>query len=365
VYVPGELTGMSAVPAVQSFEAAPAVLSAGEYSTLTWTVKGASKVVIDNNIGNVALSGNMPVSPGVTTTYTITASNSLGSTSARTQIIVAGSAVQEATGKSPLIQSFYSDKNYVNPGDAVTLYWNTAEATQVSLEPGGRVSTPGSKVVSPYVTSDYVLTASNPYGSVRSVVTVVVNAASGSQAGQKGVVLSTIPEESGSLVKNNTVYTVQEVACVGDTTANLASRAFLSFNITGIPQNAVIEQATLDLSGYGQIGNPTYSVSNWGNMGALEVYFYQYGVLANLDTMAYNRPAMPVSEGDITDYPISPWYVDVTSSSAGEQVIQNLVRSGQTRCQFRIQFFTSTNWDGKADMLCFDDAKLIVKYIIP
>jgi hypothetical protein len=364
IYIPGELSAISFLPLVQTFEASPAIIKAGEYSTLSWAVTGASKVYIDNNIGNVALKGSIPILPGSTTYYTLVASNSSGNSTARTQIMVTGSAQPQS--KPPAILSFFTDKNYISPGDSITLYWDTAETTLVTLEPGGTVSAQGSKTVYPYVTSDYILTASNPYGIVKNSLTVIVNMPVGSQIGlEKVVVLPAIPEESGSLVKNNTTYTIQETACAGDTSANLASRAFLSFDIAGIPANAVVHEAFLDLSSYTQTGNPSYTTSMWGNMGAIEIYYYQYGKLADLDIMTYNRPGTLVSGGNITDYPVSPWRVDVKNLYNGETIVQNLVQSDQARCQFRIQFFTSTNWDGKSDMFCFDDAKLIVKYTTP
>ncbi|OGO18242.1 MAG: hypothetical protein A2Z02_03615 [Chloroflexi bacterium RBG_16_48_7] len=234
------------------------------------------------------------------------------------------------------------------------------------MEPGGIVNAQGNKTVYPYVTSDYVLTASNSYGIVKNKLTITISTPAGSQPGsERVVVLSAIPEETGSLVKNNAMYTIQETACAGDAPLNLASRAFLSFNIAGIPANATISEAILDLSNYSQTGNPTYMLNGWGNMGALEVYLYQYGRLTDLDIMAYNRPGVLTKEGNMTDYPRSPWRLNVKDTYTGEAVIQNLVLAGQTRCQFRIQFFTSTNWDSKADMFCFDDAKLIVKYTAP
>lgn len=367
-YLPSELTGANLLPVVQTFEASPAVIKSGEYSTLRWSVTGASNVYIDNNIGDVAVKGSIAISPKDTTNYTLTASNSSGNTTVRTQIVVTGAALPHL--KPPVILSFSSDKNNVDPGEAVTLYWSTSETTLVSLEPGGTVDAQGSKTVYPYVTSDYILTASNAYGIAENTLTITVNTPSSHQTGQEGVVvLSVIPEESGSLIKNNTTYTVQDTACAGDTSLNLASRAFLSFNIEGIPSNAIINEATLNFSSYTQIGNPTYTLSGWGNMGALEVYFYQYGGLSSLDTMsysmAYNKAATLVSGGNITAYPLSPWSLDVKNSYTGEQVVQNLFQTGQSRCQFRIQFFTSTNWDGIADMFCFDDAKLTIKYTAP
>ena len=370
ITIPAQLPALSFLPVVQAFVASPAVINAGEHSILSWAVTGASKVYIDNNIGNVALQGSTPVFPASTSYYTLTASNSSGSTTARTQIIVTGSAQTQL--KPPLILSFFCDKSSVNAGDAVTLHWSTAEATSVALEPGGTVGAQGSKTVYPYVTSDYSLTASNSYGIAKGTLTVAV-AGTGPIIGpvvvpsgtEKVVVLPAISAESGSLVKNNAVYTIQETACIGDTSLSLASRAFLSFNITGIPLNATVQEAFLDLSSYTQKGSPTYGSAMYGNMGAIEIDAIQYGKLADLDTLSYNRTATQVSGGNITDFPLSPWRVDVKNSSAGQPVVQDLVQSGQERCQFRIQFFTSTNWDGTSDMICFDDAKLIIRYTVP
>ena len=363
--LPGEISGMSFLPVVNTFQASPAVIKAGEYSTLSWVVTGASKVYIDNGVGNVALQGSMTVSPSQTAQYTLTAQNSTGSSSARTQVIVTGSVVQQV--KQPVVQYFSSDKTYVAPGGAVTLYWSTTDATMVSLEPGGILADRGSMTVTPYITTNYVLTATNPHGVASNRLTIYAGTAGVIyQSGQEvSVTLPAIPGESGALVKNNAVYTVQETACVGDTSMNLPSRAFLSFDIAGIPHNAVVTGAVLDLSAYKKIGNPTYDIGMYGNMGALDIYFSQYGTLSDLDTLAYNRPGTPVSGGSITDYPKSPWLVDIMSSSNGENVIQNLVQSGQSRCQFRMQLFTTTNWDSVSDMLCFDDAKLVLKYRIP
>ena len=366
VYLPGEITGVSFLPIVHTFEAYPSVIKAGEYSVLSWTVTGASKVYIDNGVGNVAVQGSLPVSPSETVYYTLTALNSSGNSTARTQIIVVGSSVSQPP-KQPSILYFSVDKNYVNPGGSVTLYWNTADATLVSLEPGGIVSAQGSTTVFPYVTSNYSLTASNSYGVKKSTLTIQVNTTGGIyQSGQEtAITLFALPEESGALVKNNAVYTLQESVCAGDTNLNLPSRAFLSFDISGIPRNAIITEAILDLSGYTKVGNPTYDLAMYGNMGAIEIYSFQYGGLSDLDIMAYNRLGTLINGGGIIDYPASPWLVNVTGSSTGEPVIQNLVQSGQLRSQFKVQFFTTTNWDGKSDMFCFDNAKLILKYRVP
>jgi hypothetical protein len=152
---------------------------------------------------------------------------------------------------------------------------------------------------------------------------------------------------------------------VGDTSLNLPSRAFLSFDITSLPSNAVIEEAVLDLGAYGISGNPVYSVAGWGNMGALEVYQYQYGPTADMGRLGYEFPAAMVGSFKLADISGSPLKLDVTLDNAGNNIIGRLLSSGQSRCQFRMQFFTTTNWDSKADMVCMDTAVLRVKYSVP
>ncbi len=63
--------------------------------------------------------------------------------------------------------------------------------------------------------------------------------------------------------------TTKNTACIGDNSSNSESRAFLSFDISAIPQTAVIQEAILDLSNYTKTGNPTYETM-YGGMGAYE-----------------------------------------------------------------------------------------------
>ncbi len=78
----------SAVPIINSFSAVPSTITAGESSTLSWSVIDATSVTIDNGVGTVALSGTTTVSPTTTTTYTLTATNTAGSVTATTTVTV-------------------------------------------------------------------------------------------------------------------------------------------------------------------------------------------------------------------------------------------------------------------------------------
>jgi len=75
-------------PVINSFTASPGSISPGGSSTLIWDVTGCTSVSIDPAIGSVSLSGNRIVSPTKTTTYTLTATNEVGTSTATAQVMV-------------------------------------------------------------------------------------------------------------------------------------------------------------------------------------------------------------------------------------------------------------------------------------
>lgn len=83
-------------PIINLFSASSSILTEGESATLSWAVTDATTVTIDQGIGNVALSGSTSVSPASTTTYTLTAINSAGS-SVATVVITVNPAIIEQT----------------------------------------------------------------------------------------------------------------------------------------------------------------------------------------------------------------------------------------------------------------------------
>lgn len=62
-------------PVIESFDAHPAVIRAGETTNLSWSVVGASQVRISQGIGQVDLEGNVLATPSETTTYELWAVN--------------------------------------------------------------------------------------------------------------------------------------------------------------------------------------------------------------------------------------------------------------------------------------------------
>ena len=273
-------------------------------------------------------------------------------------------------GQASVIGDFSSNPSTINSGGTSTLLWNVTGATSVSIDQGiGQVDVAGTRIVSPTTSTLYTISATNSAGTVtRSFLTVVNSSSSASPSPGTGIAVSIVPDESGSIL-GDTNYTRSHSVCVGDTASSMASRAFLSYDISAIPVNAVIDEVSLDIGGFTTTGSPTYADPvngpQYGNFGAIEIYRYQYGTYENLDTLAYNRPGELVASGKITSYPLSPWKLQIQDPVSGKLSVQALVIAGQPRFQLKVQFFTSTNWDGIPDMLCFDKSVLTVRYHLP
>jgi hypothetical protein len=278
------------------------------------------------------------------------------------------------------IGNFSSNPSTINSGGTSTLLWNVTGADTVSIDQGiGLVDAAGTRVVSPATSTVYTISATNSSGTVTRSAVITVNSMQQLPLPQIAngvivVILPVISNESGSLINSmsqgtgRSIYTIKNTECIGDNSSNFESRAFLSFDITAIPRTAVIKEAILDLGNYTVIGNPTYETM-YGGMGAMQVYHHQYGKFPDTSTITSliwsNRTAELVENGSFITYPQSPWAWDVKNSEDGKSVIQTLVQTGQTRSQFMIQFYSSTDWDSVADMLCFSNPTLTIEYTMP
>ncbi len=151
-------------PLIASFTATPGSVAVGQASTLAWSVSGATSLGLDQGIGAVT-GTSRGVSPGSTTTYTLTATNPFGSTQATATVVV---------GTAPLIASFSASPASVSPGQATTLSWSVSGATSLSLDQGIGPVTGTSRGVTPGATTTYTFTATNAFGSSQATATVTV-----------------------------------------------------------------------------------------------------------------------------------------------------------------------------------------------
>src|SRR4030042_3793599 len=184
----GDLTGLtvttsSQAPVISSFDADPSTIAAGESSTLSWSVVGATTVSIDQGIGNVALAGRRAVVPSATTVYTLTATNAAGvSATATAQVIVSGAPSPPAG--LPVVNSFTASPSSITAGSSATLSWNVSNATSVAIDPGvGTFASSGTTIVYPLATTVYALMATNAAGSTTEMTQITVSGAPSPFAG--------------------------------------------------------------------------------------------------------------------------------------------------------------------------------------
>jgi hypothetical protein len=110
IVVPAEATK----PVINSFNASPGIISPSGSSTISWDVSGAATVSIDQQIGNVGLSGTRVVFPTATTTYTLTATNTVGTVTATAQVTVASIPINKIE-----LSSLAAEDGYVTHGGYV------------------------------------------------------------------------------------------------------------------------------------------------------------------------------------------------------------------------------------------------------
>jgi hypothetical protein len=134
---------------------------------LSWSAGGdAETFVMDPNIGSVARTGSLDVSPTSTTTYYFRASNPAYTTTASTVLTV----------YIPPVVNLTADNDTLISGQSTILRWSvTGDASTMTVTPGiGQVPLNSSYVISPTVTTTYTATASGLGGTGSDEITVTV-----------------------------------------------------------------------------------------------------------------------------------------------------------------------------------------------
>ena len=96
--------GGTSKPTIASFTANPAGITAGQSSSLTWNVSGATSITI-SGIGDVTGLSSKIVSPSATTSYTLTATNAGGTSTASVTVTVSAPAGDTQPPSTPAITS--------------------------------------------------------------------------------------------------------------------------------------------------------------------------------------------------------------------------------------------------------------------
>lgn len=190
---PGGATPSPFPAATVTFYADATSLVLGKCTTLRWQVTNVSQVTLDNAAVNPA--GSKQDCPTQTTTHTLRAATLDGQQVQRTLTIAVVAPTRTFTpiptliptrtptpvpvgcSGTPVISSFYASPSSIPLGSSSTLIWGAVmNADSVQIDNGiGGVPAPGSKTVSPSVTTGYVLTASckGVTAVARTLVTVI------------------------------------------------------------------------------------------------------------------------------------------------------------------------------------------------
>ncbi len=350
-------------PQIEYFRASPPSIDAGGCTTLQWgAVHNADGATIEPGIGGVGTPGSTQVCPQETTTYILTATGPGGTAQASTVVTVLGglpdlvidSITYEPT--TPVVgedtQVRITIRN-IGGGAAGAFNWEW-HAGPDSQKDRLRGLAAGDSIV---VSFDW-----QPSQAAGSLDTVAIADVDGEvDEGDKNNNTLTVniqivePEAQpetvtirsdggldGYVVNDGSVNTTERII-VGNgsiitPTGELAARGFLSFDLSAIPQGAVIQSASLRFYQEKVEGNP------YGKLGSFVIEHVAYGDALTADafiapTIASMTPSQQPSEGavyDLGDSLIASW-------------VQTALDMG--RFQLRLRFTSETDGDGAEDWI--------------
>jgi hypothetical protein len=172
---------------IVSFGVEPNVINQGEYANLSWVVKGASSVTIDNGIGNVTLTGNLIIHPPQTTTYILTVLNATSTKSSAATI----------TLTPPLIAiGDCADVNYIESYASNNTIFNSSGGTPLKI----------------FVSYNKSVTSPKP-GYTSEVIEGLTEGLIGMEEGQTKIIGPIPPEKAyGKKLTVGSIFTTQYTA---------------------------------------------------------------------------------------------------------------------------------------------------------
>jgi uncharacterized repeat protein (TIGR01451 family) len=144
-------------PLCDSFTATPGTITVGGTAQLAWQTSHATRVAINNGIGEVAVDGTTSVSPIANTTYVLTVFGTDNRTvNCQVPVVVSATPV-------PVCEFFTATPNsFTNGGGQVTLNWKLNNVSIASISPTiGAVATTGNRTVSVTTNTTFVLTGTD------------------------------------------------------------------------------------------------------------------------------------------------------------------------------------------------------------
>jgi hypothetical protein len=120
--------------------------------------------------------------------------------------IIAVSVLMTGCDNPPIVLNFSASPSTINQGESSTLTWSVSKADTVTITPDvGPVASSGSTSVSPAVTTNYILTATNSAGSVTATATVNVGPALPVHNLSKNTYYNTIQAALNAADSNDTI----------------------------------------------------------------------------------------------------------------------------------------------------------------
>ena len=165
-----DVTVGTPTPRCDLFTATPTAIVVGGKATLKWETSEATKVFINNGIGEVAVDGSVNVSPLSNITYLLTAVGADNKTvSCEVPVTVTEKVV-------PVCEAFTATPNSLPVGGGNVVFdWKVKNATAVSISPTiGAVSLVGNKTINVTQSAKYILTAVDADGGKVSCEAPVV-----------------------------------------------------------------------------------------------------------------------------------------------------------------------------------------------
>lgn len=216
------------LPSINSFSIDPAGIFTGQRATVSWGVTASTSVSIDPEIGAVPSSGTKTVSPGSTTRYVLTASNSAGNSTASATLTVTSS-------KTPIITTFSASPVSIKSGELSTLAWDVIGAKSINISQGiSGVASKGSTVVTPIATTVYTIMAANDYGSETQSVTVTVDTTS-TTGGASAAITKTPPAINNFSASQNSITLGDNITLTW--AVNGARAVSISPNVGDVPSS--------------------------------------------------------------------------------------------------------------------------------
>jgi hypothetical protein len=340
-YIPPPVT-------VNSFITSATTITKGDSVTLSWNVSNAASVSIDQGVGTVVHVGSVTVSPSSTTTYRLMAIGE-GTSSGTAQVTV---IVQDP---APMILFFGASPRSVMSGGSSRLTWQTTGATDVRILPQiGTVGPSGSVNVT--LTGDqtytFTLLATNGPNTVSAEVTIDSESP---MPRTYQTTLDVVLSMSGYARDfGSPIYDTGDI-WVGDDDDNSGIQGFVTFDISDIPDDAVIIDVFVDLSDYEDVlGDP------FDDLDCLRAYTHNYGNLNGADYVdggVGGSIGRWCSESEIDD-------PDGGLTSGFRNALQN--RIGDNTFQIRFQFDTEeTDSNNDFDLVQWsgsDVPRLTVQY---